>query len=108
MARTTLCYSVRLQSLTSISEKAYLAKDFSGDTAIIPKNQVFGQDNEVIKSNAFWISAWILEQKDIQYSRKKEAYFYNDTRRMCNTIVSKHIPCKVQPKSDNEIKELKK
>ena len=38
-----LCYSVRLSSLTSISEKAYKAVAFDGSEAIIPKSQVLGQ-----------------------------------------------------------------
>ena len=37
-----LCYSVRLSSLTSISEKAYKAVAFDGSEAIIPKSQVLG------------------------------------------------------------------
>lgn len=37
-----LCYSVRLSSLTSISEKAYKAVAFDGSEAIIPKSQVSG------------------------------------------------------------------
>lgn len=55
------CYSVRLQSLVSISEKAYKAVAFDGSEAIIPKSQVYGFDNEVEKSTAVWISAWILQ-----------------------------------------------
>ena len=66
-----LCYSVRLQSLTDISEKAVRATTFDGSEAIIPKSQVFGQDYEVNKSEAYFISAWILEKKDLQYSRQK-------------------------------------
>ena len=38
-----LCYSVRLSSLTSISEKAYKAVAFDGSEAIIPKSQALGQ-----------------------------------------------------------------
>ena len=38
-----LCYSVRLSSLTSISEKAYKAVAFDGSEAIIPKSQVLKQ-----------------------------------------------------------------
>lgn len=40
----TKCYSVRLASLVSISDKAYKATAFDGSTAIIPKSQEFGQD----------------------------------------------------------------
>lgn len=73
--KKTKCYSVRLESLSSISEKAYKATAFDGSTAIIPKSQVFGQDFEVQKSDAYWISSWILEQKELQYSDKKVRWF---------------------------------
>jgi hypothetical protein len=92
----TRCYSVRLESLVSISDKAYKAVSFDGSEDIIPKSQVFGQDWDVVKSEAYWISAWILEKKSIQYSRRKEAWFYNDTRKMApNITVKKHTPKKV-------------
>lgn len=51
------CYSVRLESLTRISDKCYKAKAFDGSEALIPESQVFGQDFEVVKSDAYWISA---------------------------------------------------
>ncbi len=81
----TKCYSVRLESLVSISDKAYRATSFDGSSDIIPKSQVFGMDYEVQKSVAYWISSWILEQKDIQYSNKKEAWFDSDTGDMLPT-----------------------
>jgi hypothetical protein len=62
-----ICYSVRLQSLTDISEKAVRATAFDGSEAIIPKSQVYGQDYEVTKSEAYWIAEWILKQKSLQY-----------------------------------------
>lgn len=92
------CYSVRLDSLTSISDKAYKATAFDGSTAIIPKSMVMGLDYDVQKSNAYWISAWILQQKDLQYSTKKEAWFDRDTGKMLPTYtIEKHIPAKVEP-----------
>ena len=51
-----LCYSVRLSSLTSISEKAYKAVAFDGSEAIIQKSQVLGQDSglaELFKNKNF-------------------------------------------------------
>jgi hypothetical protein len=105
----TKCYSVRLSSLTSISEKAYKATAFDGSEAIIPKSQVFGEEYEVSKSESYWISAWILEQKQLQYSSKKEAWFDKETGRMLPTYtVEKHQPKLVEPKNDNSIKRLKK
>ncbi len=105
----TKCYSVRLESLTSISEKAYKASAFDGSTAIIPKSQVFGNDYEVQKSDAYWISAWILEQKDLQYSGKKEAWFDNESRKQLPAYtVTRHTPKQKEKVISNEIKELKK
>jgi len=71
------CYSVRLESLTSISEKASRATAFDGSTAIIPKSMVFGHDYEVQKSEAVWIAAFILEKEDcnLQFSNKKVRWF---------------------------------
>lgn len=63
-----LCYSVRLSSLTSISEKAYKAVAFDGSEAIIPKSQVLGQDYDVSKSEAYWISEWIIKIKTTFWS----------------------------------------
>ena len=102
------CYSVRLESLVPISGKAFRATAYDGSSDIIPTSQVFGQDYEVQKSEAYWISAWILEKKNIQYSTKKSAFFDKDTRRMLpNIIVKKHRPDYVQPVNDNTIADLK-
>jgi len=94
----TLCYSVRLQSLTSISDKCYVATCWNGSEDLIPKSQVFGQDYEVQKSDAYWISAWILSKKNIQYSGSKERYFDSETRNeLPNYTFEKHVPKKVEP-----------
>lgn len=102
-----LCYSVRLESLTQISDKAFRATAFDGSTDIIPASQVYGQDWEVCKSQAYWISAWILSKKNIQYSSKKKAYFDKETHHKINTIVEHHVPDRVLP-INNIITELKK
>lgn len=105
----TKCYSVRLQSLVSISDKAYLATAFDGSEAVIPKSQVIGPDMDVAKSEAWWISAWILEKKSLQYSTKKAAWFDSDTcERMPDYTVEHHTPAKKQPKENNIIDQLKK
>lgn len=91
---------MRLQSLTSISDKAYKATAFDGSEAILPKSQVFGPDYDVIKSEAYWIAAWILEQKNLQYSSKKEGWFNPTTRKVepaFHTIVEHNVPDPVQP-----------
>lgn len=75
--KRTKCYSVRLKSLVSISDKAYKATAFDGSTAIIPKSQVLDNDNEILKTDSYWISAFILEKEDckLQYSYKKVKWF---------------------------------
>lgn len=96
----TKVYSVRLQSLTSISPKAYKATAFDGSSAILPKSQVFGPDYDVIKSEAYWIAAWVLEQKDLQYSTKKEGWYNPRTGHVEPSIhieVERHIPAKLSP-----------
>lgn len=87
------CYSVRLKSLVPISAKAYVAEDFNGNEDVIPSSQVFGQDWDVLNSEAWWISAWILEKKKITYSNKKESVFDTETGEKQNRVfVHKHIP----------------
>lgn len=102
------CYSVRLASLEPVSPRAYKAVSFDGREDIIPASQVFGQDYSVTKSEAYWISAWILEKKSIQYSPKKSAFFDKDSGRMLPTYtITKHHPEYVQPVEDNTIADLK-
>ena len=102
------CYSVRLASLEIISPLAYKAVAFDGSSDIIPSSQVFGIDDDVVKSDAWWISAWILEKKNLQYSRKKSATFDKETRRRIpEIIVEKHHPDHVQPVADNIIPDLR-
>jgi hypothetical protein len=104
-----LCYSVRLSGLTAISNKCYKATAFDGSEALIPKSQVFGQDYSVTKSEAYWISEWILKQKDLQYSYKKEAWFDSVTRKMMPTYkIEKHNPERVEPVENNNINQLKR
>jgi len=91
------CYSVRLESLTRISDRCYKARSFDGSEDLIPMSQVMGNDNDVQKSDAYWISAWFLEKKNIQYSTKKEAWFDSESGRMLPTFtVEKHVPKKLK------------
>lgn len=100
---------MRLQSLRSISAKACKATDFAGTSDIIPESQIFGRDNDVVKSDAYWIAAWILEKKSIQYSTKKEAWFDSKTRKMLPTYtVTYHTPDRIEPLDNNTIKKLKR
>jgi len=104
----TLCYSVRLESLVRISDKAFKATAFDGSSDIIPVSQVFGMDYEVQKSDAYWISAWILEKKSIQYSSKKQAWFDEDRHMMPTYTIERHTPEKIEAKESNVINELKR
>ena len=91
-----LAYSVKLKSLNSISEKAFLATSFNGLEDVLPKSQVFGRDYDVKKSDAYWISAWILEKKNIQYSGKKRAWIDKNTGNILPDFKYKHhIPNQV-------------
>ena len=103
----TLCYSVRLESLVRISDKAFKATAFDGTNDIIPASQVFGRDYEEMKSDAYWISAWILGKKNIQYSGKKQAWFDENGHMMPTYTIERHTPEKLEPKESNIIDELK-
>ena len=94
----TLCYSVRLAEMRQISEKCFAARSFDGREALIPASQVYGPDYEVSKSEAWWITAWILEKKDLQYSKKKTAWFHTGTGiRVPEVEIVRHVPTPVAP-----------
>lgn len=103
----TLCYSLRLESLVRISDKAFRATAFDGSSDIIPASQVFGRDYEVQKSDAWWVSAWILGKKSIQYSTKKQAWFDENGHQLPTYTIERHTPEKLTPKESNIIDELK-
>lgn len=102
------CYSVRLAEFRRVSDKCYKAVAFDGSEALIPASQYYGEDLSVSKSDAYWISAWILGKKDIQYSTKKVAYFNEDGKMVPVTVVTENIPEKVAPKDSNIINDLTK
>lgn len=104
----TKCYSVRLERLVRISPKAYKAVAFDGSSDIIPASQVFGPDADVCRSEAWWISAWILSRKSIQYSAKKEAWFSDDGKMLPSYKVERFVPEQIDPIQSNEIQELKR
>jgi hypothetical protein len=104
----TKCYSVRVDACVRISEKAYKVRSFDGSEDIIPASQVFGPDYDVQKCEAYWIAAWILQKKSIQWSDKKEAWFDENGNRLPDYTIERHKPAKVEAKSNNEINKLKK
>lgn len=106
--KKTLCYSVRLENLVEVSDKAYKARSFDGSVDILPKSCVFGEDYEVEKSNAFWIAAWILPKKQIQYSDKKQRWFNEKGNMLPTYKVERHAAKKIATIKDNTIQELEK
>lgn len=104
----TLCYSVRLESLVRISDKAFRAAAFDGSSDIIPASQVFGIDWGVSKSDAYWIAAWVLKNKNLQYSEKKQAWFDENGKQLPAITIKKYTPEKRTPKTNNEINNLKR
>lgn len=102
----TKCYSVRLSALIDISERCYKAVGFDGSSALIPKTFVFGRDYEIQKSESYWIAAWILDRKQLQYSTKKVAWFDENQNKIPTYSVTRHRPTAVAPKANNEIKDL--
>lgn len=104
----TKCISVRLQSMVRITDKAYKATAYDGSEAIIPSSQVFGQDYDVQKSEAWWISEWILRKKDLQYSGKKVAWFDENGKMLPTYTSENHYPKAMEAKDNNEIDELKR
>lgn len=104
----TLCYSVRLESLVKISDKAFLASAFDGSKSVIPASCIFGKDNEVEKCLAVWVSAWILEKKELQYSSKKQAWFDVRRRMLPSYHIERHVPQRVEPVNDNTINDLRR
>lgn len=104
------CYSVRLQSLVSISPKCYKAVAFDGSECLLPKSVVYGQDYGVSKSCAYWIAAWFLDKDNvnIQYSDKKWTIFTKDGRNIGRIEIEQHTPDRHDPVSDNTIEDLKR
>lgn len=87
------CISVRLKEMKRVSSKAYMAVAFDGSSCFIPASQVIARDFTVEKCEAWWITEWILQQKGIQYSTKKSAWFDKDTGvQMPSISVFRHFP----------------
>lgn len=106
--RKTLCYSVCVSSIVSISDKAYRVACFDGSEDIVPKSQVFGRDHDVSSSEAYWISAWILGKKRLQYTDKRKAMF-DETGRKYDYIEYRHHQAPVKAcVASNEIDHLKR
>ena len=103
----TKCYSVRVEFIRKISEKAYKVRSFDGSVDIIPVSQVFGRDYDVTKCEAYWMAAWILPKKSIQWSDKKEGWFDENGNRLPDYTIERHHPDKIDPVVNNEIEDLR-
>lgn len=86
------CISVRLASFSPISNKCYKAVAFDGSEALIPASQFYGQDYSVTKSNAYWITEWILGKVHLQHSNKKWTIFSKDGHDCGQIEFKHHIP----------------
>lgn len=100
-----LCCSVRVKEIKDISDKAVLIVSYNGKEDVIPKSQIYGFDNSAQKSEAVWIAKWILEKKNLQYSKKKEMWIDTETGKHSKTSVKHHIPKKKtnNVKHDNDL-----
>lgn len=96
--KKTKCYSVRLKNLTQISSKCWKAEDWQGETYLIPDSQYFGRDYDVVKSDAHWIAAWIIDKEDckLMVSTKKIGWYNPSKRKVEPNIVIEVI--KTTPK----------
>ena len=61
-----------------------------------------------MKSEAYWIAAWILAKKNLQYSDKKKAWFDETGRQLPTYTITRHTPEHVDAVKSNEINELKR
>lgn len=91
------CYLVKLQCFEPITPKCYKAVDFSGNEALIPASQVCGIMQGKAGANVY-ISAWILERKNLVYSDKNPVYVEPGEAPYENVeIVIRHHPKKLTP-----------
>lgn len=109
MAKQIKCILVKLSEIADISQLAIKVKDFNGNTAIIPKSQVFGYEGGD-DYEACWVSEWILKQKHITFSHKHEAWFNTSTRKLSSQSkrVTHCTPAKLDPVESNLIESLKR
>lgn len=96
--------SVKVKEAKRITEKAWLLQTWDGREDIVPASQIEGWDTE----NALWVSEWILEKKDLQWSSKRKAFKTKDGRMVLADCIRKHTPEKITNFGSNEIDELKR
>ncbi|PKA97361.1 hypothetical protein B0O79_1016 [Flavobacteriaceae bacterium MAR_2009_75] len=69
-------YCLEYLSLSSISARAYKITDRLGSILIVPKSQVL----EISPNNTCYISAWLLDQKNITPQSESVKYFNENTQ----------------------------
>ena len=103
----TKCFSVKLKSMEQITANCFKAVAYDGSEAFIPAQFVYGEDKKARNNNAWWIAAWILEKKDLQYSGKKAAWFDDNGNQTPHYTITKHTATKID-KEVIEHQDLKK
>jgi hypothetical protein len=100
---------VRLESFYLISPKCYKAIAFDGSEALIPASQYFGQDCDVSKSEAYWISEWILSKNSqLQHSNKKWTIFSKEGKNIGQISFEHHVPKKLNKETITHDATLKR
>ncbi len=87
------CYLVKLKEFEQISPKCYKAVDYAGNEALIPASQFCGYSG----SNGVYLTAWILERKNLQYSTKKPVDILDGGVNDDVVTIRKHTPEKLDP-----------
>lgn len=82
------CYLVKLAEFVQISDKCYKAVDYAGNEALIPASQFCGYSG----SNGVYLTAWILERKNLQYSQKHPVDILDGGVNDDVVVVRKHTP----------------
>lgn len=111
-SKKTKCYSVRIKSiyrgLSKNGKWYYKIEGFDGSKDFFPACAVKGVDLSVQKSDAYWIACWALEERKLQYSDKKSAWFDDKGNQLADYTVEHHTPTPHAPVTDNSILELLK
>lgn len=103
--KSVRCYLVRLKELVSISDKAFKAVAHDGTTAILPKSQVIMPSLQ--HENGYWISCWIMDQKELQHSKKTVAWVNPGTFKVKYEVITEHhVPVTIAPTNNNPDESL--
>ena len=84
------CYLVKFKDLISISEKAFKAVAYDGSECILPKSQVVRPGSN---DNDWYVSCWIMDQKEIQHSKQKVFMVNSETMQIRPfVVIETHVP----------------